>query len=59
MFVLLGGLLVSYGWLGPTEIYRRSLGLNINLAWGLVMLLFGAAMLALRNGNGSTKETQP
>jgi hypothetical protein len=26
---------------------RHSLGLNVNLWWGIVMLLFGAAMLLL------------
>ena len=30
--------------LGDQELYARSLGYNINLWWGLVMLAFGAAM---------------
>ena len=30
------------------EMYtRHSLGVNVNLGWGMVMLLFGAAMLLL------------
>jgi protein-S-isoprenylcysteine O-methyltransferase Ste14 len=49
MFSLIGALLVIYGLItnSNTEIYARSLGLNINLLWGLVLLLFGAAMLAM------------
>ena len=27
------------------ELYRRSLDLNVNLIWGLVLLVFGALML--------------
>ncbi len=50
LFALLGGLLLLYG-LGtqftePT-LYERSLDININLWWGLVMLIFGGAMIWL------------
>jgi hypothetical protein len=41
MFSLLGALLV---FAGVTE-GRRSLGININLYWGLVVITFGAVML--------------
>jgi hypothetical protein len=49
MFSLVGALLVIYGFAtgSDTEIYRRSLDININLRWGLVVLAFGAAMLAM------------
>ena len=49
MFSLVGVLLVIYGGAttSDTEIYRRSLDININLRWGLVVLAFGATMLAL------------
>jgi membrane protein implicated in regulation of membrane protease activity len=48
MFSLLGVLLTAYGLFtnGDTALYRSSLGLNINLWWGLVLFLFGAVMLA-------------
>ena len=49
LFSLVGALLVLYG-LATTsdaEIYRRSLDININLRWGLVVLAFGVSMLAL------------
>jgi hypothetical protein len=43
MFAILGGLLTAFG------IYRPlySLGININLWWGLVLLAFGVVMLLL------------
>ncbi|MBI5396747.1 MAG: hypothetical protein HZA91_15745 [Verrucomicrobia bacterium] len=49
MFSLVGLLLTIYGAVtgGDAEIYKRSLGININLIWGLVLLVFGAAMLLM------------
>jgi protein-S-isoprenylcysteine O-methyltransferase Ste14 len=47
LFVILGALLGGYGLLGNPAIYQRSLGININLWWGAVLLAFGLAMLAL------------
>jgi len=47
MFSLVGALLVIYGGatVSDAEIYRRSLDININLRWGLVVLIFGVWML--------------
>jgi hypothetical protein len=47
MFSIIGALLAVSGWLtdSNTEMYRRSLGININLWWGGVLFLFGAVML--------------
>lgn len=47
MFSILGLLLTFFGLLGDEAVYRRSLGININLWWGLVMLAFGIVMLLL------------
>ncbi len=47
MFVLMGGLLAGYGLFGSHEIYARSLGLNINLIWGSVLLVMGAFLIVL------------
>jgi len=48
MFTLLGLIISVYGMAtGSSEIYRKSLGLNINLIMGLVMLVFGLFMLFL------------
>ena len=33
--------------LSDTAMYQRSLGINVNLWWGLAMTVFGLAMLAL------------
>ncbi|MBI2517850.1 MAG: hypothetical protein HYV95_13180 [Opitutae bacterium] len=47
MFSLVGLLMTGYGVLtkGDAELYRRSLDININLIWGLVLLAFGGFML--------------
>ncbi len=47
MFTILGAMLVVYGLVSPTAIYSHSLGIDVNLWWGLVLLAFGLAMLAL------------
>ena len=49
MFSLVGLLLTVYGAVtsGDAELYKRSLGININLIWGIVLLVFGAAMLLM------------
>jgi hypothetical protein len=44
-FALIGLLLAGYGLLGNKEIYHQSLGFNVNLAWGAVLLVFGAIMM--------------
>ncbi len=47
MFGLLGLLLLVYGLItAGDEIYARSLHLNVNVWWGLVLLVFGVLMLA-------------
>ena len=47
LFTIFGVLLIAFGALSDKAIYARSLGININLEWGVVMLLFGALMLFL------------
>jgi len=47
MFTLLGMLLSVYGVLSGREIYERSFGMNVNLIWGAVLLVFGGCMLWL------------
>lgn len=46
LFTLFGVILMGYGLLGPTGIYTRCFGINMNLLWGAVQLVFGLAMLA-------------
>ncbi len=46
LFTCFGCLLTLFGFWSDPKIYaEHSLGLNINLYWGLVLLLFGLLML--------------
>ena len=47
LFTLLGAILTVYGVAtsSDTELYQRSESIVINLWWGLIMLVFGGAML--------------
>jgi hypothetical protein len=57
MFSIVGLLMAGYGLLSGSEIYKCSLGININLIWGIVLLVFGGAMLALAKiGAGKAPE---
>ncbi len=49
LFVVLGLILAAFGvaTLQDTELYARSLGRNVNLWTGLLMLVFGALMLLI------------
>jgi hypothetical protein len=47
LFSLLGLILTAYGMFGDPSLYQQSQGLNINLAWGIVLLAFGLMMLLL------------
>ena len=47
LFSLLGVILVIYGLVSDPAVYRHSLGLNVNLGWGLVVLAFGIVALVL------------
>jgi hypothetical protein len=46
-FSLVGAVLVVYGLLGDRSVYARSLGYNLNLTWGGVLLAGGLASLYL------------
>jgi len=45
MFTIDGILLVGFGLTSDEAIYARSLGTNVNLWWGLVLVAFGLGML--------------
>jgi len=47
MFAIFGALLLVYGLASDPALYTRSLGINVNRDWGLVLLVFGATMLWL------------
>lgn len=53
MFTFFGALLTIYGAAtNSNPMYQLSLGKNINLIWGIVLLIFGVLMLigAIRGG---------
>ena len=53
MFAILGLLLVGFGlYAGFTtpDAFKKSLDINVNLWWGLVLLVFGGTMFALGRG---------
>ena len=55
MFSIFGALLTAFGLISDDAIYARSLGVNVNLWWGLVLLTFGLVVLAfaLRAGKSA------
>lgn len=55
MFTAIGALLVAYGLISDTAIYAKSLGINVNLWWGVVLLLFGGMMLWLARRPGGAR----
>jgi hypothetical protein len=59
MFGVLGALLAAYGVVSDKAIYDRSLGINVNLWWGLVLLAFGVVMFLLgRKGTSSVRTAE-
>ena len=56
MFLILGVLILVYGFISDPAIYQRSLGVNINMIWGAVMLVFGLVMFLF--GVRSTRTTK-
>ena len=45
IFLIIGGIMSLYGlFTRASAIYEKSLGVNLNLGWGLIMFLFGLIM---------------
>jgi hypothetical protein len=61
MFTLVGIILVAFGLAtnGNTELYARSLGINANLWWGIVLLVFGQTMFQLGRRSQKRMATLP
>ncbi len=67
MFSLIGAMLGIYGLAtgSGADIYRNSLGINVNLYWGLLLLVFGGTMLTFawrdsqKQPHTSRQATQP
>jgi steroid 5-alpha reductase family enzyme len=47
LFMLIGALLLLQGLLAAVPVQRTAAPVNIDVAWGLVMVIFGGAMLLL------------
>ena len=47
LFTILGIILSVYGLVSDRSLYQRSLGINVNLGWGVVTLVFGLVMILL------------
>jgi len=47
LFTTFACILIGTGIFGPDDLTAKSLNINMNLWWGLFMLLFGLTMLAL------------
>ena len=45
LFTITGVMLVIYGLVSDPALYQKSLGINVNLWWGIVLLVFGVVML--------------
>jgi len=59
LFSILGVLLAGYGLVSDRGIYERSLGINVNLWWGVALLVFGVVMVGLgRRGSRAKPWTQ-
>ena len=58
MFSLIGVILVAFGLItGGSEIYKSSLGINVNLYWGLLLVAFGGWMLMMAWRGSKQPET--
>lgn len=58
MFGIIGLVMVVYGALtGSDPMYQRSLGINVNVWWGAILLVFGGLMLYF--ARKTTKEAPP
>jgi hypothetical protein len=57
LFSLLGLILIVYGAMGDPTRYQQSLGINVNLDWGIVLLVFGLLMLLLARRGARSAES--
>jgi hypothetical protein len=55
LFSVIGFLLVAFGAFSDKAIYQRSIGLNVNLGWGALLLIFGIIMVILGRRPGASR----
>jgi hypothetical protein len=61
MFTLTGLILTVFGFVtnGNAALYSKSLGINANLWWGMVLLAFGLVMFLLGRAGQKRLASQP
>lgn len=61
LFTLVGAILSAFGLAtrGRIDLYAKSLGIDANLWWGLVLFVFGLAMLFLGRRGQQRMEKEP
>jgi hypothetical protein len=47
IFTIFGIMLIVFGVFSNPSLYAQSLGINVNLIWGVVLLVFGGVMFFL------------
>jgi multisubunit Na+/H+ antiporter MnhG subunit len=48
IFLIIGGIMSLFGFFTRgTALYDRSLGMDVNLTWGLIMFVFGLVMFVV------------
>jgi len=45
LFTIFGIMLIAFGVFSNPALYVQSLGINVNLNWGVILLIFGLIML--------------
>ncbi len=59
IFTLYGLILTGYGLVTKgSKIYEKSLGINVNIAWGIILLVFGLTMYYFAK-RGGKPELEP
>ena len=61
LFTLVGIILTAFGIAtrGNMELYSRSLGINVNFWWGIVLLIFGQIMFQLGRASQARQAKLP
>ena len=59
MFSAFGALLTTFGLVSDQALYQRSLGINVNLWWGVALLAFGLVSLGLALSSAKARGQPP
>jgi len=59
LFVILGLIMGIFGITSDPTLYGKSLGINVNLYWGIVELIFGSLMLVFGQAENRAGASAP